>query len=180
MIVPEASERASFIFQNISSVNMFIEFGAARATASLTSGAVSSCSVTNAGFGYSIAPTVKFLGGALRNRAANPTYTIADLADGIAPSHPAMAHCVMTGSAPNMTVASITIDDPGAGYAMPPYVELINNSLDPFGCAVPSATNGIELLPQGSFTNEGVVCSTDQIAVFCTNTSSAYTFKYTL
>lgn len=181
LIVPTALERSSFVFVNNSSSNMNLEVGAARATAAITNGAVSSITVTNAGFGYSIAPIVYLMGGGnTGNNQNNPTFGSATLPDYPAPADVATAHCVMTGSAPNMTVASITIDSPGSGYAKAPYVLIVNSPNDAYGCAAPSATVGITIIPNGSWSNNGIACTTDQIAVYCASTSAAFSFKYTL
>jgi hypothetical protein len=123
---------------------------------------------------------VKFYGGANWNRNQAPIYTLSGLPEYPAPSHPATAHCVMTGSAPNMTISSISIDDPGAGYAYPPFVLLHNDELDPYGCSIPSTTNGILLAANGgSYTSNGTVCTTDQMALYCATTSAAFTCKFT-
>ena len=181
LLLPQSLMRSSLIIQNISDTAMYISIGAPPATASLTSGSVSSVSVGNAGFGYSMAPTVHFLGGANANRNSQPTYTLAGLPDYPAPSSVASAHCVMTGSAPNMTISSIVIDNGGSGYAYPPFVYLRNRSLDPYGASIPSATNGILLAASGgSYTSNGSVCTTDQIAIFCASSSKAYTVKFSL
>lgn len=181
LILPEAKMRSSFFIQNISDTVMLIEIGSARATASISSGKVNSVSVSNAGFGYSVAPTVKFVGGSYPG-SLTTSLTLALSSDSSWPSpqRPAKAHCVMSGSAPNMTIGSIVIDDGGSGYQYPPYVELTNNGLDPWGSAVPSATVGI-LLPVsgGSYTSNSSICTTDQISVFCASSSKAYTCKYT-
>lgn len=180
LILPKALSRSSLIIENISAVNMLIEIGAARATATLTSGAVSSCSVSNAGFGYSLPPKIIFLGGQNLQQTM-PAYTLQGLSDWISPSNPAQAHCIMSGSAPNMTVGSIVIDNPGANYAYPPVVFLQNDPRDPYGCAVPSASVGLLLLASGgSYTSNGTICTTDQISIFCASSSSAYTCKYSV
>lgn len=184
IILPISKIRSSLIIENISDTNMILEFGGPRASASLTNGTVSSCAITNAGFGYNRPPSVVFLGGALGAQGSpmsTPTYTLNGLPCWTAPSHPAMGHCVMTGSAPNQTVSSIVIDDPGAGYAYPPYVLLANDPLDPYGCAAPSATVGLLLVANGgSYTANGSICTTDQISVYCPTTGKAFTCKYTL
>lgn len=184
LLLPKAMSRSSLIIENISDTNMLFDFGAARVSATLTSGAVSSCSVVNAGFGYSRPPKVIFLGGALGARGnpmATPTYTLQGLPDWAAPNRPAQAHCVMSGNAPNQTIGSIVMDDPGLGYAYPPYVYLLNDPLDPYGCAAPSATVGVLLLPNGgAYTPNGTVCTTDQISVFCASSGKAFTCKYTI
>lgn len=162
---------------------MLIEFGPARAGLPvLSSGTVSSVPVANAGQGYSRPPKVIFYGGAFGfPGATTPTYALIGTPDMTAPNRPAQAHCVMTGSAPNQTISSIAIDDPGAGYLYPPYVYLENDPLDPFGVAAPSATVGILLLANGgSYTPNGTVCTTDALAVFCSTTSSAFCCKFTL
>jgi hypothetical protein len=179
LILPECRIRTSLIVQNISAVAMYLSIGAPPATCAISSNAVSSVTVGNAGFGYSIAPTVKFYGGALWNRNSYPTYTLTGTPDAPSPAHPASAHCVMSGSAPNMTIASIAIDDPGAGYAYPPFVFLVNHYLDPYGCSIPSATNGILLAANGgSYTSNGSICTTDQMALYCATTGSAFTCKF--
>lgn len=181
LIVPEARERTSWVFVNNSDTNMFLEFGAARATATLTSGAISSLSVINAGFGYSIAPNIEFFGGAYGTPTQiTPTSALQGLPDYVSPNNAAKAHCVMAGSAPNMTVSSIVVDNPGSCYAYPPFVLLTNNHTDPFGCAVPSASVGLlQAASGGSYTNNGTICVTDQIAVFCSASGKSFTFKFT-
>lgn len=184
LLLPAAQIRSSIIIENISTGNLFLEFGSGRATASLTSGSVSSCSVTNAGFGFSIVPAIKFLGGAFGppgNPQIAPAYTLQGLPDWTCPNKPAQAHCVMTGAAGSMTISSIVIDDPGSGYAYPPYVQIMNHHNDPFGCAVPSATVGLQLIANGgSYTANGSICTTDQISIFGATTGQQFLCKYTL
>ena len=184
LLLPVAQVRSSLLILNLSTSNLFLEFGSGRATASLTGGGVSSCTVTNAGFGYTQAPTIKFLGGAFGppgNPMAAPAYTLQGLPDWTAPNNPAQAHCVMTGSAGSQTISSIVIDSPGSGYAYPPYVLITNHHNDPFGCAVPSATVGMELISSGgNYTANGSVCTTDQIGIFGTVTGQQFMCKYTL
>ena len=93
---------------------MWLEFGPARAKATVTNGVVTSIAVANAGFGYSYAPRIKILGGSIKGDGLNLSngYPGTD-----SPSNIATAHCVMTGSAPNMTIASIVVDNGGAGYS---------------------------------------------------------------
>ena len=181
LVLPVAITRSSLIIQNISDTAMYVSIGAPTATASLTSGGVSSITAVNNGLLYSRAPQIFFLGGALANRASAPTYTPVGLPDYPAPANPASAHCVMTGSAGSMTISSIVVDNPGSGYAYPPYVLLVNDPLDPYGISVPSATSGILLAASGgSYTVNGSVCTTDQIGIFCVSSSKAYTCKYSL
>lgn len=181
LILPISLCRSSLIIQNISDTAMYLSIGAPPASAIITGGAVSSVSVGNAGFGYSIAPTVHFYGGLNANRTSNPTYSLAGLPDYPSPSSHATAHCIMSGSPGSMTISSIAIDSPGSGYACPPLVFLRNSPLDPFGCSIPSATNGILLAASGgSYTSNGSVCTTDQIALFCATSGKAFTAKFSL
>lgn len=186
LVLPWAHRRSLLIFQNTSSASMYLEMGGPRATATLTSGNVSSISVTNAGFGYTIAPTVEFCGGGFdannNGMTLGSSVSLPDFEPPRAPiGRPAKAHCVMTGAAGSMTIASIAIDDPGAGYAYPPYIFIKNNLNDPFGCAVPSATSGI-LLATGSqpLIFNGTITPTDGLAVFCATSTSTFVCKYTL
>ena len=141
--------RSSLILQNLSAANsMFIEIGGARATATLSGGTVASCAVTNAGFGYTLPPLVRFLGGGpVGGKPGTPNYNSSylglDQPNGPAPSQIAKAHAVLTAGA----VSSIVVDDPGANYVIAPYVQLISSDLDPYGCALPAISGpvGMEL-----------------------------------
>jgi len=64
LILPRAAPRSSIIIQNTSaSDTITLEFGCARATATVSGGKVTAITVTNAGFGFTYAPSVHFLGG---------------------------------------------------------------------------------------------------------------------
>ncbi len=73
----------------------------ATATATLTSGIVSSITITNAGVGYTSAPTIAFSGGTVTNAGTNPTGT---------------------GNATNFVVSGIQVTNPGSGYTSAPSV----------------------------------------------------------
>lgn len=183
LVLPVVNSRASLIFVNNSTANMLLEFGGARASCTISGGAVNSITVTNAGFNYSIDPSVTFYGGGFNsNDIVNPSFlgAIPPTPDWYAAANPAKAHCVMTGNAPNMSISSIVIDSGGSGYNAPPYVFINNSMNDPNGAALPSATVGILLLPNGSYTPNGTTCTTDALSVFCATMSSAFTCKYML
>lgn len=184
LVLPEAHCRSSFIIENTSSGPLYLEFGAARATAVLTNGVVTAVNVTNAGFGYSVPPTIRFFGGALGPRGnpqSFPKYNLTGLPDFTSPNSYARAHCVMSGAAGAMTVSSIVIDSPGSGYAYPPFVYLSNSLNDPFGAAAPSATVGLLLLASGgNYTASASVCTTDQISVYGATTGQTFMCKFTL
>ncbi|MFN7564036.1 MAG: beta strand repeat-containing protein, partial [Prosthecobacter sp.] len=73
----------------------------ATATAVLTSGVVSGITITNAGVGYTSAPTIAFSGGTITTAGTNPTGT---------------------GNATNFVVSGIQVTNPGSGYTSAPSV----------------------------------------------------------
>ena len=182
LILPETPSRSFLMLQNVSAGPLWFEFGSARATAALTNGAISSITVTNAGFNFSKPPVVRFAGGGY---SGNTAFLGLNQPGGDGPNSSivagrvACAHCVMTGSAPNLSISSIVIDDPGAGYAIAPYVFIMNSDLDPYGCAVPSATSGMLLSAQSApYILNGTSCFTDAIAVFGATTSQAFLARW--
>lgn len=167
---------------------LYVETGSARATASLTSGAVSSVTVTNGGFGFTYPPIVEFLGGGDGGAGGAflgcglPGYPAPGWSEGggapaIVGTRPAKAHCVLTGG----IVTSIEVDDPGLGYIAAPYVQIVNDPRDPFGCADPyfnSVPSGVQLTPGGNNTWEASVCTTDPVAVWGPTTDQAFTLEF--
>jgi len=184
LLLPEAKSRSFLSIQNLSAEALYVEFGSARATATLSGTTVASCSVTNAGMGFTYAPDIDFLGGGAYDQngiyGTNMTNFIGCGMVGYpAPNNPARAHCVMSGSAGALTVSSIVIDNPGSGYLTAPYVFIHNRLNDPNGVATPSATSGILLAANGgSLFFNGTVCPTDAIAIFGGTTSQAFSCKY--
>lgn len=179
LVLPRATTRCFLLLSNPSTTNMYFDFGSARATAALTSGAVSSITVTNAGMGFSKAPIVTFLGGASA-QSLSPTNTQTGTADALCVNNPATAHCVMTGTAPNMSISSIVIDNPGSGYDFPPYIQITNDPLDFFGVAAAVANAGIGLVAGGGTLLLDTFVPIDQISVYCATTGAAYTCKYAI
>lgn len=187
LLLPVAKSRSHLLIMNISDTDMYIEFGAARATATLTSGVITSFTVTNAGFGYTRPPNVNLLGGGNGGNSSFPGvgapgypapgdagYTSARYTD-MSGKRPGKAHAVLSGS----TIGSIVIEDGGAGYAAAPMVYLENEMLDPFGAAIPSATSGILLSSAGgAYYVNGTVCPTDQISIFCATSAKAFCCKF--
>lgn len=169
LVLPVVPSRSLLQVENTSSGNLFFEIGSARASATLSNGVVASCSITNAGFNFTLPPVIRFLGGGL---AGNGSFLGLGQPGGAAPTSTlgygrvAQAHCVMTGSAPNLSVSSIVIDDPGAGYVTAPYVFIFNSELDPYGCAVPSDGVGLAIQSGGSFNFDATSCPTDSISVW--------------
>jgi len=180
LIRPMVPSCSHFIIQNISADIMYVEFGAARAAATITDGAISDIEVTNGGFNYTYPPIVRFAGGGY---ALNGSNLGLNQPGGDGPTSAtgkgrlAIAHAVLTAD----VVTSIVIDDPGAGYAIAPYVFLVNTTLDPYGCASPffgSTVSGIMLAAGAYYTMNGTVCPTDPISLYCASEAAAFTFKW--
>lgn len=178
VILPVQPSRSVLLVQNLSTADMYMQVGSAQATCTISGGAVNAVTVTNAGFNFSKPPLVRFFGGGTQN---NTSYVGRGAPGAIAPSNFATAHPVMTGSVPNQSVASITVDNGGSDYVIAPYVFIMNSDLDPYGCANPalSSGNGIWLpAAGGSFYINGTGCPTDSIALYCATANARYTCKF--
>ena len=173
LILPRAAPRSSILIQNTStSDTITLEFGCARATATVTNGKVTAITVTNAGFGFTYAPSVHFLGG---GNMSNGRDLGVGYPNQLAPSNYASAHCVMSGG----SISSIVIDNPGSGYDCAPYVQLLNDPNDNYGAAVPSTTSGFKLAPGASLYQAYNVVTTDAIAVYGATTGDSWFCQYT-
>lgn len=181
LVLPRRYATSHLVVQNQSAtLPMWLEFGSAQAVATVSGGLVTAITVTNPGFGFTYAPRIQIRGG-----GANQFAGFLGATDPGSPSGApvATAHCVMTGTAPNLSVASIVIDYAGRGYLVAPYVQILNDHRDPNGCADPSYGGGcgIQLAAAGgSYFLNGTVCPIDQIALFCSTGSGAkFTCKWT-
>lgn len=191
LLLPEAKSRSYLFIQNPDpSHPLTIEFGGARATVAIAGGALTTFTITNAGFGYTVAPLVRLLGG---GNSGNPPYLGVGMPGYPSPGDPAYvagryfdmstqkpgsAHAVLTAGA----VSSIVVDAAGSGYQAAPYVFLENSLRDPFGAALPSATVGMLLLGGGGIGSiieyNGTACPTDAIAIFGATNAQAFVCKY--
>lgn len=179
LLLPEHKSRSYLVIQNISDTTMFVEFGSARGTATLTSGAVTSTAVTNAGQGFTYPPTILTVGG---GNGGNSSYVSAggpNFPAPVTPGRPAVLRAVMSGSPGALTLASIAIDDPGSGYVIAPMLMIQNSILDPNGVATASASSGVLLAANGgniAFTSG--FCPTDPVSIFCATISKAFICYY--
>ena len=179
LVLPMARGRSMILIQNLSTHSMWFDFGTAKAHCAITSGAVSSVTVDNAGFNFTYPPVVEFLGGGLKGFDGRPNtrFLGGNVPNYDGPTRPARAHAVLSGS----SIGSIVIDDPGAGYGIAPYVWIHNDVNDPYGATDPSQSsgNGI-LLASGSapLILNGTMCPTDPLAVFCGTADSLFTVKW--
>jgi hypothetical protein len=183
LVSPIATSRAFFVFQNNSTALMTLEFGSARATATIAGGQVTAVNITNPGFGFLAPPIINFLGGAPfsprvetgPSGAGLPGYAAPSYANTQNPARPALALATITAGA----LTGITITDPGAGYAFAPFVDIVNDYRDRYGCAAPSLTSGMQIQPSGgSYYVNGTVCPLDQISVFCATAGAPFLFKW--
>lgn len=187
LLLPEAKSRSALLIQNIDTgtATLFVEFGGARATATISNGQIASFSVTNAGFGYTVAPEVELLGGGTGGNSSflgvglpgypapgDPGYSWPRTTD-MSAFKPAKVHATLSGGAVN----AIVIEDPGAGYVIAPFVKITNSLLDPYGVAIASATSGILLPAQGGRLYYDRAVPTDQISIFGAGTTR-YTCKW--
>lgn len=167
LVLARSMSRSLLYIKNTSAGPLWVEFDGARAAATLSGSTVASVAVTNAGFGYVKPPKVEFLGGGYPGGAPggigyNSSYGGLGQPNGPSPSHPAVAHALLTGGA----VSSIVVDDPGANYAVAPYVQLISSDLDPYGVAIPSAGVGWSLAAGESIQFDKTMCPTEAVSIF--------------
>lgn len=163
LLLPRAKSRSYLFIQNLSANAMNVEIGSARATASITSGAVTGFTITNGGFGYVKPPRVLCQGGGPveGNSGAGLGATLPDWP---APSRPAKGLAVINGSG---VVTGITLVDPGAGYLQAPYVQLISDENDAIGVADPyfnTTRRGYQLAQNASIEFQ-FQCPTDAVAI---------------
>lgn len=184
LVLPEHSSRSLFFFQNTSSAIMWIGIGSARATCTISNGVVNAVTVTNAGFGFTRVPSVRFLGGGTLVQEgvipANSSYVGAGGPGFPSPNTRATGQAVLTGGA----VSSVSINNPGSGYVKPPYVWIFNEGLDPNGCFDPSvaqnavAGSGFQLYPGQSIYESHTAVTTDSISVFCATINSTFSCRW--
>jgi len=193
LLLPEAKSRAWLYIQNLSGTeNLYLDAGSARATANMTSGVVTSCTITNGGFNFTYPPIVQFIGGG--NAGQGGWLGVGQI--GYPPPGDSMGlllstvnlqgQSVATGHAvlTNHVVTSIVVDFGGAGYQAAPFVLMTNDPRDPFGCADPhfNSANGFWgtklLLPNTDFQSSTAACSTDPWSVYAVTTGHPFTCKY--
>lgn len=186
LVLAQSSARSLLILGNNSAEPMVFEIGSARATATITNGVVTSCSVTNAGFNFTRPPVIEFMGG---GQAGNSSYLGLNQPNGPSPNsmngflgRPANGVAVMTGSAGNLSLSSISIGDGGAGYAISPYVFIYNSDLDPYGVALPAlGANSVGLVISSGMPPlawNGTCCPNDSISVISATTGSRYLCRW--
>jgi hypothetical protein len=185
LVLPQHPSRSYLMLQNLSSASLWFEFGSARATCTISGGAVASFTITNSGFNFTKPPVVQLLGG---GKAGNGTFLGLNQPGGAAPDStlgvgsPAYAIATLSGSsvnAINLVAGPNGGPTGGTGYAIAPYVFIYNSDLDPYGCATPSATNGL-LLTTGSaaFVFNSLNCPTDAVAVYGGTTGQGFVCRW--
>lgn len=172
IIMPQDYGRYYMYIQNTSSTDLRIGIGAPTGTATVSSGVITGITANNAGLRYSYAPKVMLIGGGYSNMP-NPGSPGSPWTEGTggglgfqSPTRVGAAVAVMTGSAPNQTIASVTVQDGGAGYIAAPFVYFQPDPRDPYGCFAPSATAGTILAPYGSRTWESTAVCACAVSVY--------------
>ena len=192
IVIPVGVVQSYLLVENLSSGNLYVELGTPRGTAVLSSGSVSSVTITNAGFGYTFPPTVQFLGGGTLGTGdaigvgapgfpapgdvINPVGQPGAFPIGqqsVIPGKPAQGRAILSGGA----VSSITIDNGGSSYSVAPYVLFTNDPRDPVGCAVPSTSSGILVVPNGSYVLETTYLGGMAVSIFGSTTAQRFTVK---
>lgn len=172
LVLPQRKSCSHFLFQNLSSSALMIQFGVRPGIATLTNGVVTSVSVPDVGFGFLVPPPVHFLGGGNDGDLMSQG---GSLPGWPTPRHPAKGRAVMSAGA----ISSIEINDGGSGYLAPPYVYILANRVDPTGVGLPAASIGIMVLANGgSYYLNGTACPTTAVSVYGANTGQAYTCKW--
>ena len=176
LMLPQRKSCSHLIIANNSTGNLTIQFGIRPATATLTSGVVTSVTVNDAGFGFKYPPTVMFLGGGNANDPMMSTG--ATMPGWPAPFSPAQGRAVLSGGTTG-SITSITIDNGGSGYLAPPYVLIEADRRDDTGVGVASLTQGIPVLGGGgSYYINGTACPTSAISVYGATTGQVYVCKW--
>jgi hypothetical protein len=176
LVLPVARSRSFLYLQNISNGPLWFEFGPAVITCSITNGVVTGTSIVNAGFGYTLPPVIRPLGGATGFGIGGSTSYLGVGQPGYpAPSRPAQLRTVLSGNAVN----AVTIIDPGAGYVQAPFLYVFNDDLDPYGAAAPANNVGM-MLDGGSapLILNGTACTTDAIAVWGASTNQKFVCRW--
>lgn len=176
LLLPQRKSCTHLIIANLSNGTMFLQFGLRRSTAAISSGAVSTITLVDAGFGFQVAPAIELLGGGV---AGDPATKGATMPGWPAPFRPAQATPIMQASAiSGLEIASITVNDGGAGYLVAPYVFVRADRTDPTGVGLPTSGAGVPILPGEKLIWNGTACPTSAISILGPDTSAAYTVKW--
>ena len=173
LLLPQSKSRSHLFIVNNSTGVLNIQFGVLPGKATLTNGVVSSVSVPDAGFGFLVAPTVRFLGG---GNANDPATKGATMPDWPSPFTPACGRAILSGGA----IASIAVDNGGSGYLVPPYVDIQADRTDPTGVGLASTTTFPVQANGGSAFWNGTACSCEAISIWGATTGQAFTAKWML
>jgi pimeloyl-ACP methyl ester carboxylesterase len=175
LLLPQQPRRLSLSVSAVDATDtLYLGIGPAKGVATVTSGAVSAIAVANAGVGYTIAPQVRILGGVVQgDYETAPGST--NLGGISLPGRVAVAHATLTTGA----VSAIVVDDPGAGYLVPPLIYLEN----PWpalggGAYAPGVNNGIPIPINTTFTfNGSLLVPGSAVAIFGATTGDQFHVK---
>lgn len=182
------------MFVNNSSDTLYLDFGCGYAHATLTSKAITSVTVDNAGFNFTQPPLVRFLGGGRpvatlqsgQPAGINTSYVATagpgfpSPRGGTSPGHSATAIANLTSSTISLNkIGSITVLNAGS-YDAVPFVQLIPSDLDPNGVVIPGSTsaNSIAVNPGGVVRFDNTACPTDACSIVGATTGDKFTCKF--
>lgn len=166
LVLASSPSRSLLMLQNCSAANdMRVDVMGPRATCTITNGAVTGFSITNAGFNYTNPPLVRLLGGGPPLGQQGGPYLGLNQPNGPSPSRVAKVRAVLAAGA----VASFIIDDPGSGYLIAPYVHIFNDvALDPYGAALVSGSTGLVIAAKSRLVFDNTACPTGPVSVIGT------------
>jgi hypothetical protein len=194
LVLPEHRTRTSLKIQNTSGGGVWVEIGAGTATAAInTGGQVTTITVKNPGFNYTVPPIIEFFGGGSETNSTfvgcgSPGYGspgTPGFGQGVSDTStnkPAQAVATLSGSA----IQSIVITDPGAGYVVAPFVLIRNSPQDPNGCAAAGygSGSGFYLLSGASnspiLSFDATFCPTSPVSVWSTTSGAQVCCKFGL
>jgi len=177
LVLPQRKSCSLLLLENISDTDMLFQIGVRPAVATLTSGVVTSISVPDIGFGFTLPPLVLALGG---GNAGDPSTQGGTLPGWPTPNNPAQLRAVMaTSLLGGLQISSISIDNGGSGYLAPPFIYIQPDRRDPTGVGLPTASVGMLLKSGGGQASyDATMCPTTAISVFCATTGKAFTCKW--
>jgi hypothetical protein len=183
LCLPQRKSCSFLSIQNTSNSNLFIQLGLRPATATISSGAVTSVAVVDAGFGFQFPPNIFFFGGALNFPGALPGPNLGATMPGWpAPNAAAQAYAAMaTSSISGQSISSIVVTNGGSGYTVAPYVFIQPLYGDPTAAGLPSASATVGILlggGGGAMTWNASAVPTDAVAIVGATTGQTFTVKW--
>ena len=175
LCIPQRKSCSLIHIINTSAAILSVQIGIRPATATLTSGSVTSVAVGDAGFGFLVPPTVAFLGGGNSMDLASQGATMPHWP---APANAATGYATLSSG----SISAITVTNGGSGYTKTPYVYVLADRTDPTGVGLCNASVGIVLAASGNAGSQLFLnytsCPTTAISIWGGSTGQTYTAKW--